>query len=188
MIGLATALLPWRRACPVASYQGRDALPHSHDLDEGSAMNHSTLLLMTGLAAIALTGTACVRQGEPRPPPPDVSASVVVNERDIAQPQPGPHEGEGTTTAYPFFADATGFDLIFRKRAMHKGSTIGWHVNDKDEIYYVLSGRGELTLNDRKREVSPGDAILTRNGDSHALRQLGEEDLVLFIVYRKPPR
>src|SRR5690606_8286689 len=57
--------------------------------------------------------------------PAQVSPSVVVNERDIASRQPGPHEGEGTTTAYPFFADATGFGLVFRKRALHPGATIG---------------------------------------------------------------
>ena len=32
-------------------------------------------------------------------------------------------------------------------------------------------------------EVGPGDAILTRSGDSHALRQRGREDLVIFIVF-----
>ena len=104
-------------------------------------------------------------------------------ERDIAIEQPGPHKGEGTTTAYPFFADETGFDLVFRKRALHPGATIGAHVNDKDEIYYVLSGRGELVLNGDPREVGPGDTILTRSGDSHALRQLGDDDLVVFIVF-----
>lgn len=122
------------------------------------------------------------------PPPPPVSASAVVNERDIARSQPGPHEGAGTTTAYPFFAEATGFDLVFRKRALHPGATIGAHVNDKDEIYYVVSGRGELTLNDEAREVGAGDAILTRNGDRHALRQLGDEDLVIFIVFDEASR
>ncbi|MCW5579917.1 MAG: cupin domain-containing protein [Luteimonas sp.] len=116
-------------------------------------------------------------------PLPGVSPSVVVQERDIAVAQPGPHEGEGTTTAYPFFADATGFDLVFRKRALHPGASIGAHVNDKDEIYYVLSGRGELVLNGAAREVGPGDAVLTRSGDSHALRQVGDEDLVIFIVF-----
>lgn len=122
------------------------------------------------------------------PPPAPLSPSTVVGEAGIAQPQPGPHGGEGRTTAYPFFADATGLDLVFRKRALHPGATIGAHVNDKDEIYYVLSGRGELTLNGRAREVGPGDAILTRNGDSHALRQLGDEDLVIFIVFDEASR
>ncbi|MDH5834272.1 cupin domain-containing protein, partial [Luteimonas kalidii] len=119
---------------------------------------------------------------------PAVSPSAVVDERTIATVQPGPHEGEGTTTAYPFFADATGLPLVFRKRALHPGATIGDHVNDKDEIYYVLSGRGELMLNGAVREVGPGDAILTRNGDRHGLRQLGEQDLVIFIVFDEASR
>jgi lysophospholipase L1-like esterase/quercetin dioxygenase-like cupin family protein len=124
----------------------------------------------------------------PAPPLTDVSPSLVVNERDIAVEQPGPHDGQGTTTAYPFFADATGFDLVFRKRALHPGASIGLHRNDKDEIYYVLSGRGELVLNGDAREVGPGDAILTRNGDSHGLRQLGDDDLVIFIVFDNASR
>ena len=122
---------------------------------------------------------------EPAPNP--RSDSYVQQERDIALAQPGPHEGEGTTTAYPFFADAADFDLVFRKRSLHPGATIGDHVNDKDEIYYVLSGRGELTLGDSVRQVAAGDAILTRDGDRHGLRQLGAEDLVIFIVYNRPP-
>lgn len=124
----------------------------------------------------------------PSTPLPEVSPSVVVRERDIAVDQPGPHEGEGTTTAYPFFADATGFDLVFRKRALHPGASIGEHVNDKDEIYYVQSGRGELVLNGAKRDVAAGEAILTRSGDRHALRQLGDEDLVIFIVFDEAKR
>ena len=117
-----------------------------------------------------------------------VSPSVVVAERDIALAQPGPHQGEGRTTSWPFFADATGFSIVFRKRALHPGATIGDHVNDKDEIYYVLSGRGELVLNGHRREVGPGDAILTRTGDSHGLRQRGDEDLVIFIVFDEASR
>jgi mannose-6-phosphate isomerase-like protein (cupin superfamily) len=121
------------------------------------------------------------------PPAAPRSDSHVAHERDIATPQPGPHEGLGTTTAYPFFDGADGLGLVFRKRALHPGATIGAHVNDKDEIYYVLSGRGELAMQGEVREVGPGDAILTRDGDSHALRQLGDEDLVIFIVYHRPP-
>ena len=134
----------------------------------------------------AVAAQDCHRVAAPAPPP--VSPSVVVADGAIATAQPGPHGGAGTTTAWPFFADATGFDLVFRKRALHPGATIGGHVNDKDEIYYVLSGRGVLTLNGREREVGAGDAILTRNGDSHALRQVGDEDLVIFIVFDEASR
>ncbi len=117
--------------------------------------------------------------------------SFVENARDIAVQQPGPHEGKGTTTAYPFFEDAEGFDIVFRQRALHAGATIGEHRNDKDEIYYVLSGRGELLLDGQRRDVGPGDAILTRDGSTHALAQRGTQDLVIIVVYRKrsaPPK
>ncbi|MBS7456974.1 cupin domain-containing protein [Coralloluteibacterium stylophorae] len=116
----------------------------------------------------------------------DLPLHVVESETAIAIEQPGPHEGDGTTTAYPFFADAPGFDLVFRKRALHPGASIGVHRNDKDEIYYVLSGEGELTTEDRTRVVGPGTAILTRAGGTHGLRQRGADDLVIFIVYRRP--
>ena len=132
------------------------------------------------LVVLAAAGT--VHAGEPR------RASYVEDERDIAVEQPGPHEGTGTTTAYPFFADAEGFGTIFRKRALHPGASIGAHRNDKDEIYYVLSGRGELMLDGETREVGPGDAVLTRDGSTHALYQRGDADLVIFIVYRRPER
>ncbi|MBU8976002.1 cupin domain-containing protein [Lysobacter sp. MMG2] len=136
---------------------------------------------MIRIAACILLSTACAatHAAEPR------RDSYVENARDVAVQQPGPHEGQGTTTAYPFFEDAQGFDIVFRQRALHKGATIGEHRNDKDEIYYVLSGRGELLLDGTRREVAAGDAILTRDGSTHALAQRGEEDLVILVVYRK---
>ncbi|WP_226467757.1 cupin domain-containing protein [Luteimonas panaciterrae] len=140
------------------------------------------LLLLLSLFVMLLFAADALAQSTAEPMRKD---SYVQNERDIAIEQPGPHEGLGKTTAYPFFEQAEGFDLIFRKRALHPGATIGAHTNDKDEIYYILSGKGELTLQGKTREVSPGDAILTRKGDSHALKQLGSEDLLIFIVYRK---
>ena len=102
--------------------------------------------------------------------------------------EPGPHGGGGATTAYPFFADAPGLALVFRKRALHRGAAIGYHRNDADEIYYVLSGRGELTVDGVKREVAAGTAILTRPGSSHGIRQLGTDDLVILIDYVQSPK
>ncbi|TNJ33324.1 cupin domain-containing protein [Arenimonas terrae] len=132
------------------------------------------------LASFAAAGDAADGGGKRRD-------SHVQNEAGLAVRQPGPHDGEGTSTAYPFFDDAEDFRVVFRKRALHKGATIGLHTNDKDEIYYVLSGRGELTLEGEVSEVGPGDAILTRDGDSHGLRQLGDEDLVILVVFPKRP-
>lgn len=111
--------------------------------------------------------------------------SLVVHDDDIAKRQPGPHGGAGTTTAYPFFADATGLDFVFRKRVLHRNAGIGLHPHDHDEIYYVVSGRGHYTVDGRNHDVGPGDAMLTRPGSTHAIRQAGDEDLVLLIAYPK---
>ncbi|MCK7596491.1 cupin domain-containing protein [Microbulbifer sp. CAU 1566] len=110
---------------------------------------------------------------------------IIERETEIATQQPGPHKGGGETTGFSFFADAPSMDTVFKKRILHPGSAIGYHEQHKDEIYYVVSGSGELTMNGQKSEVGPGTAILTRPGNSHGLRQTGKDDLVIFIVYRK---
>ena len=99
--------------------------------------------------------------------------------------QPGPHGGAGTTTAYPFFRDAPTLGFELRKRVLHKGAGIGLHQHDKDEVYYVVSGNGRYIVDGNIRDVGPGDAMLTRPGSTHAIRQDGEEDLVLLIMYGK---
>ncbi|TDI44706.1 MAG: cupin domain-containing protein [Acidobacteria bacterium] len=68
---------------------------------------------------------------------------------------------------------------------LHPGAAIGYHEQDRDEVYYVLSGTGELTMNGTKSVVGPGTSILTRTGSSHGLRQTGADDLVIVIVYSK---
>lgn len=82
-------------------------------------------------------------------PGPDVTVPAAVIEHDamVAEAQPGPHQGGGTSTAYPFFNNAEGFDMAFRKRALHKGAAIGNHFQERDEVYYILSGTGEFILN-----------------------------------------
>lgn len=111
--------------------------------------------------------------------------SQVVHERDMAIQQVGPHGGAGSTTAYPFFADAPALGFQFRKRVLHRGAGIGLHQHHKDEIYYVLSGRGRYLLDGKVHEVVAGDAMLTRPGSTHAIAQSGEDDLVLLILYAK---
>jgi lysophospholipase L1-like esterase/mannose-6-phosphate isomerase-like protein (cupin superfamily) len=109
--------------------------------------------------------------------------SLIAHERNIAIQQVGPHGGAGTTTAYPFFRDAPALGFEFRKRVLHKGAGIGLHQHHKDEIYYVLSGRGIYVLDGKAHDVKAGDAMLTRPGSTHAIRQAGEEDLELLIMY-----
>ena len=104
---------------------------------------------------------------------------------NVTREEPGPHEGTGTTTAYRYFDDVTDAKLIFRKRALHPGASIGMHVLGHDEVYYVVSGRGELTVDDTTISVEPGSATFMHEGADVGIRQTGDEDLVIIVAY--PP-
>lgn len=55
-----------------------------------------------------------------------------------------------------------------------------------EEIYYVLHGRGLMTLKGDRREVGPGDGILIPPGTRHRIRNTGQEPLV-FLCCCSPP-
>ena len=105
------------------------------------------------------------------------------HEKSIAVNEPGPHSGGGSTTVFPFFSKVKDAKMTFRKRILHPGSAIGYHLQEKQEIYYILSGSGELTMNGKIIPVTTGDAILTMPGSSHGLKPAGNEDLSVLITY-----
>ncbi len=71
------------------------------------------------------------------------------------------------------------------------GCSIGKHTHTGDyEIYYFLKGKGLLDDNGEVLEVGPGDMMLCKDGDYHALENIGSEDLeyVAVITYTDPHR
>jgi mannose-6-phosphate isomerase-like protein (cupin superfamily) len=113
---------------------------------------------------------------------------ILERDADVAKAEPGTHNGGGETVGYSFFARTPGLKLVFRKRAFKPGSGIGYHQQKEDEIYYVISGRGVMTVDGKSFDVAPGTAVLTRPGSSHGLKQAGAEDLVILINYEQQTR
>jgi mannose-6-phosphate isomerase-like protein (cupin superfamily) len=111
---------------------------------------------------------------------------ILEHEKDVIKNEPGPHEGGGNTTVNNFFAKDKDVKVAFRKRALHPGSSIGYHLQKEEEVYYILGGVGKMNMNGEIFTVHAGDAILTHPGSSHGLKQEGKEDLVLIITYRLP--
>jgi len=144
-------------------------------------------LLRATLTAAAVAWASATATAAPQSATGRASGSQVQHDADVAVEQPGPHDGKGMTTAYPFFADLGDLPLVFRKRALHPGSSIGAHTQEDDEIYYVISGTGEYTLDGKTMTVSAGAALLTRRGSTHGLRQTGRDDLVVLITYLNEP-
>jgi mannose-6-phosphate isomerase-like protein (cupin superfamily) len=110
---------------------------------------------------------------------------ILERDAEVAATEPGTHNGGGQTVGYSFFKKAPRLALVFRKRALKPGSGIGYHEQKEDEIYYVLSGRGTMTIDGKSFDVEPGTAVLTRPGSSHGLKQTGTQDLVIMINYEQ---
>jgi mannose-6-phosphate isomerase-like protein (cupin superfamily) len=133
-------------------------------------------------AAVLLASAPAAISAQQKPVP---GGYVLERDKDVAKTEPGTHNGGGQTVGYSFFAKTPRLTLVFRKRAFKPGSAIGYHEQHEDEIYYVLSGRGMMKVDDKDFEVGPGDAVLTRPGSSHGLKQIGTEDLVILINYEQ---
>jgi mannose-6-phosphate isomerase-like protein (cupin superfamily) len=108
---------------------------------------------------------------------------ILEHEKDIAKEQAGPHDGKGLTTGHSFFSKASELKIAFRKRVLKVGSSIGYHLQQDDEIFYIISGKGVMEMNGKNFPVKAGDAILTRPGNWHGLQQTGEEELAIIINY-----
>lgn len=141
---------------------------------------------LLGLAVLVASAWPAISAQE-KPASEKIVPGGYVLERDaqVAKQEPGTHEGGGQTIGYSFFSKTPKLSLVFRKRAFKPGSAIGYHIQKEDEIYYVLSGRGMMTVDGKSFEVAAGDAVLTRPGSSHGLKQLGNEDLVILINYEQ---
>jgi mannose-6-phosphate isomerase-like protein (cupin superfamily) len=130
------------------------------------------LLLLTILCLFSVTAFSQSKQ-----------PYILEHEKDIAKNEAGTHNGGGSTVGYSFFSKADGLKMTFRKRVLHPGSAIGYHLQKEDEIYYIISGTGEVQMNGKTFPVKAGDAILTRPGSSHGLKQTGKDDLIIIINY-----
>ncbi len=110
---------------------------------------------------------------------------IIEREADVKQTGGAPHGGPGRSTGYSFFDKEASFKYVVRKRVLHPGAAIGYHLQKEGEVYYFLSGTGTMQMNGKEFPVKAGDAVLTLSGSSHGLKQEGKEDLVLLISYEK---
>jgi mannose-6-phosphate isomerase-like protein (cupin superfamily) len=66
------------------------------------------------------------------------------------------------------------------------GNVLEEHVDEVEEIYFVLSGGGMMKVGDEEREVKPGDAIWIPAGDPHRLINTTKEDTQILVIAAYP--
>lgn len=131
-------------------------------------------MLIAALMVAALQAT---------PASPPTGVGLVIREADVMVRQPPPHNGMGMSTAYRISDAAPNRAMEFRKRVMHPGSSIGLHVIAHDEVYYVISGQGDVISDGVITRMEPGDTAYLYDGNNVGITQVGDEDLVLIIAY-----
>ncbi|HZH91573.1 MAG TPA: cupin domain-containing protein [Pyrinomonadaceae bacterium] len=63
------------------------------------------------------------------------------------------------------------------------GAAVGRHHHlETEEVYYLLEGRGRMTVAGETRDVSAGDAIFIPRGAMHMLENTGDTPIRLLLV------
>lgn len=63
------------------------------------------------------------------------------------------------------------------------GGQVPWHNQEQEEIYFVVSGTGEMCLGDERQTVSAGQAVWIPPGVFHQLTNTGDGPLVMLYCY-----
>ncbi len=83
---------------------------------------------------------------------------------------------------------ATGDYLFCGLNAFEPGQQHEPHAHcDRDKIYLVLEGRGEITVGEEACTVEPGDFAFAAADVVHSVRNTGEERLIVFVAMSPPP-
>lgn len=115
--------------------------------------------------------------------------AIVIGSADAPYRVIGLHGGEGDTfvkrlaTGNQLFSDLDSFEYV----RIPAGSHSGLHKHTRtEELFYVLSGRAELTLDDEVVEFGPGDLMLMSLDGRHAVRTIGDEALEMLVSEAYP--
>ena len=74
-------------------------------------------------------------------------------------------------------------DIVAAQVTLKPGCSIGEHPHHGEtETYYLLSGKGEYTDNGVARPVEAGEITFCEDGNTHGLKNTGEEDLVFMAL------
>ena len=73
--------------------------------------------------------------------------------------------------------------LVVGVARIEPGAELARHHHEPEETYYVLSGRGDMEIEDTRTEIGPGTAVYIPPNARHALRCIGAEPLVFIFTF-----
>ena len=72
---------------------------------------------------------------------------------------------------------------LMAELTLSPGSGIGSHQHDKETEYYIITeGSGIVIEDDGEKSVQKGDIVITGNGQSHSIKNTGNDPLKFIAV------
>ena len=106
-------------------------------------------------------------------------------DRRLLKPAPYAHEGKGTILFRRLWdkdSFLTNWEFIDHC-VLPPNTSIGYHQhNGIEEVYYLMSGSGRMTVNDVTWDVKEGDAIPCTLHDSHGLYNNSDKNLEILVI------
>jgi len=99
------------------------------------------------------------------------------------------NNGSTTQVQWHFF-DRTRLPVAVQTWELPPGGSEGMHAHPEgeplEELYLVISGRAEMTVDGENYSLGPGDSVLARVDADHDLRNTGDEPLKVVVVWGRP--
>jgi quercetin dioxygenase-like cupin family protein len=70
--------------------------------------------------------------------------------------------------------------------AVPPGKRLGRHTDTAEETQFILSGSGDLLLDDGAKSLRAGDVVVLTEGTAHDLHNTGSEDLRVIGFFAAP--
>ena len=74
-------------------------------------------------------------------------------------------------------------DLSAGQYVLEAGATDPQSPHTEDELYYVIQGRGRITVGEEDRPVGPGSLVFVAASVAHRFHDFGER-LVILVAFR----
>ena len=75
-------------------------------------------------------------------------------------------------------------NLVLSSTLLHAGKQTTGHKHEgQEEVYFFVSGFGEMSVDDKRFNIKPGDIVLIEDGEFHRVYNTSQQDLYFVCVF-----
>ncbi|MDX1933603.1 MAG: cupin domain-containing protein [Capsulimonadales bacterium] len=63
------------------------------------------------------------------------------------------------------------------------GGQVPWHNQEQEEVYFIVSGHGEMCLGEERQDISAGQCVHIPTGIFHQLTNTGDQPMIMLYCY-----